>query len=107
MRTVSPVLTEAEVAFEQVVALGSSNYFPIIVTRFKFADGSPGTATRFRFSDKERERDSPGADLVLSAAAPWAADADLPSVSIQRLRTRSRRADGCVQSPCTSSKPVL
>ena len=66
MDSVSPVLTEHEIDYEQVVALGSSNYFPIIVTRFKFADGSPGTATRFRFSDKEREQIAQGADLVLT-----------------------------------------
>ena len=65
MDSVSPVLTEAEVAFEQVVALESPDYFPIIVARVEFSDGSPGSVTRFRFSDKERERIAQGADLVL------------------------------------------
>lgn len=66
MRSESPVLTEKEVEFEQVVALGQTEYYPIIVCRYRCPDGSIWTATRFRFTDKEREAIAKGADLILS-----------------------------------------
>ena len=71
MNSVSPVLTEAEIPAEQVIALGQEEYYPIIVCRVTFQDkdGEPksvATLTRFRFSDKEREAIAKGADLILS-----------------------------------------
>ena len=54
MDSISPVLTEAEVSAEQVVALGQEEYFPIIVARVIFSGGSIGSLVRFRFSDAER-----------------------------------------------------
>lgn len=66
MQSVSPVLTEAEVATEQVIALGQQGYFPIIVARIAYADGSPGSVTRFQFTDQERAAIAFGADLLLS-----------------------------------------
>lgn len=65
MDSVSPVLTEAEVPAERVIALGQEEYYPIIVARVIFEGGSIGSLTRFRFSDKEREMIAAGADLIL------------------------------------------
>jgi hypothetical protein len=66
MNSVSPVLTEKEVYCEQVIALEQPEYFPIIVARVAYADGSPASVTRFRFSDEERKAIANGADLLLS-----------------------------------------
>ena len=66
MNSVSPVLTESEIGIEQVIALGHEEYYPIIVARFIFPDESKSTFTRMRFSDKEREAITAGADLLLS-----------------------------------------
>ena len=71
MNSVSPVMTEAEIPAEQVIALGQEEYYPIIVCRVTFQDkdGEPksvASLTRFRFSDKEREAIAKGADLILS-----------------------------------------
>lgn len=66
MDSVSPVLTEREVESEQVIALEQSQYLPIIVARIVYADGSPASLTRFRFSERERELIASGADLLLS-----------------------------------------
>ena len=66
MDSVSPVWTENEVESEQVIALGSEEFYPIIVARVRFSDGSPGSVTRFRLTDKEREAIAAGADLLLS-----------------------------------------
>lgn len=66
MESVSPVLTEAEVPSEQVIALDQPQYFPIIVARVVYSDGSPGSVTRYRLSDKEREVIAGGADLLIS-----------------------------------------
>lgn len=66
MDSVSPVLTDAEVELEQVVALGHPEFFPIIVARVKYFDDSLGTLTRFRFTDEERKQIAQGADLLLS-----------------------------------------
>lgn len=71
MNSVSPVLTEAEIPAEQVIALGQAEYYPIIVARVTYTDkdGEPravASVTRFRFSDKEREAIANGADLILS-----------------------------------------
>lgn len=65
MDSVSPVLTEREISAEQVIALGQEEYFPIVVARVVFADGSLGSYTRFRFSDAERDLIAVGADLIL------------------------------------------
>jgi len=65
MDSVSPVLTEAEVDAEQVVALGQEQYYPIIVARIRFQDGSLFSMVRFRFSDEERALIAQGADLIL------------------------------------------
>jgi hypothetical protein len=66
MNSISPVLTEHEVPTEQVVALGQEEYYPIIAARITYADGSIASLVRYRFSDKEREAISKGADLILS-----------------------------------------
>jgi hypothetical protein len=66
MNSVSPVLTEREVESEQVIALEQPEYFPIIVARIVYGDGSPATVTRFRFSDADRTLIANGADLLLS-----------------------------------------
>ena len=66
MNSVSPVLTEAEIPAEQVIALGQEGYYPIIVARIIYPDKSVASLTRFRFSDKEREAIANGADLILS-----------------------------------------
>ena len=74
MDSISPVLTDAEVPNEQVVALGQEQYFPIIVMRGFFweaGDGSkdsvssPVSFVRFRFTAAERELIAAGADLIL------------------------------------------
>ena len=65
MDSVSPVLTEAEVPVEQVVALGQEDYYPIVVARVTHPDGEPGSYTRFRFTAAERAMIAAGADLIL------------------------------------------
>lgn len=65
MDSISPVLTEAEVPAEQVVALGSEEYYPIIVARVIFDGGALSSLTRFRFTDAERSLIAAGADLIL------------------------------------------
>lgn len=65
MDSISPVLTEAEVPAEQVIALGQEQYFPIVVCRVICVGGELESYTRFRFSDKERELIAQGADLIL------------------------------------------
>lgn len=65
MDSVSPVFTEREVASEQVIALGQSEYYSIIVARIKFEDGTPCSMVRVRFSEKERELIAQGADLLV------------------------------------------
>ena len=66
MHSVSPVLTESEVEAEQVIALNQPEYYPIIVARVSWSDGSLSSFTRYRFSDKERQAIAAGADLLLS-----------------------------------------
>ncbi len=65
MDSISPVLTDAEVSAEQVIALGQKEFFPIVVARIVFEDGSIGSLTRFRFTAAERELIAAGADLIL------------------------------------------
>ena len=65
MDSVSPVLTEAELPSEQVIALGQEQYYPIIVARVVYGDKSVGSLTRYRLSDAERELIAAGADLIL------------------------------------------
>ena len=65
MDSVSPVFTDKEVSVEQVIALGQEQYFPIIVARIFFQDGSPSSMVRFRLTDKERELIAQGADLII------------------------------------------
>jgi hypothetical protein len=65
MDSVSPVLTEAEVPAEQVIALGQEEYYPIVVARVIFEGGALSSLTRFRFSDAERALITAGADLIL------------------------------------------
>ena len=65
MDSVSPVLTEAEVESEQVVALEQKQYYPIIVARILFQDKSECSMVRFRFTDEERKLIAQGADLIL------------------------------------------
>lgn len=84
MDSVSPVLTEKEVESEQVVALDSDKYYPIIVGRIRFDDGSPCSMVRFRFSDKERELIAAGADLIigqphLSSMMPMSVQLAMPN----------------------------
>lgn len=66
MNSVSPVLTEREVASEQVIALDQTEYYPVVVCRVQYADGSVASVTRFRFSAEERAAIALGADLLLS-----------------------------------------
>jgi len=66
MNSVSPVLTEREIESEQVIALEQPEYFPIIVARIVYQDGSKATLTRFRLSEREREQIALGHDLILS-----------------------------------------
>jgi hypothetical protein len=72
--SVSPVLTEAELPSEQVIALGQEEFYPIIVARVRFegAGGPQGSGyndvasfTRYRFTAAERELIAKGADLIL------------------------------------------
>lgn len=65
MQSISPVLTEAEVPSEQVVALGQEEYSPIIVARIRFSGGEVGSYTRFQFTPAERALVAAGADLIL------------------------------------------
>jgi hypothetical protein len=71
MNSVSPVLTEAEVHSEQVIALGQDEFYPIIVARVKClgveddAEVTLHSFTRFRFTAAERELIANGADLIL------------------------------------------
>ena len=65
MDSVSPVLTEAEVSAEQVIALDQPAYYPIIVARVGFAEGGVASLARFRFTPAERELIAAGADLIL------------------------------------------
>ena len=65
MDSVSPVLTEAEVSSEQVVALEQEQYYPIIVARIRFRDESRCSMVRFRFTDEERRLIAEGADLII------------------------------------------
>lgn len=65
MNSISPVLTEAEVPAEQVVALGQEDFYPIVVARVIHPGGELSSYTRFRFSDAERELILKGADLIL------------------------------------------
>ena len=66
MQSTSPVLTEREVDSEQVIALTQEEYYPIIVARVRFQDGSPSTMVRFRLTDRERAAIAQGADLIIS-----------------------------------------
>ena len=66
MDSVSPVLTEAEVPSEQVIALGQEQYFPIVVARIQFSEPEDRhTFTRYRFTAAERDLIAKGADLIL------------------------------------------
>ena len=65
MQSVSPVLTEAEIEAEQVVALEQEQYYPIIVARILFQDQSRCSMVRFRFTDEERKFIADGADLII------------------------------------------
>ena len=65
MDSVSPVLTEAELPSEQVIALDNREYYPIIVARVAYGDKSVGSLTRFRFTAAEREMIAKGADLII------------------------------------------
>ena len=65
MQSVSPVLTEAEIEAEQVVALEQEQYYPIIVARILFQDQSRCSMVRFRFSAEERKLIAQGADLII------------------------------------------
>ena len=65
MDSVSPVLTEAEVESEQVIALDQEEYYPIIVARILFQDKSRSSMVRFRFTDEERKLIAEGADLII------------------------------------------
>jgi hypothetical protein len=65
MDSVSPVFTEREIESEQVVALDQKQYYPIIVARILFGDGSRCSMVRFRFTDEERALIAQGADLII------------------------------------------
>jgi hypothetical protein len=68
MDSISPVLTEAEIPSERVVALGQDDYYPIIVVRVSYSDAEhylDASLTRYRFSSAERALIAAGADLIL------------------------------------------
>ena len=77
MNSVSPVLTEAEVDSEQVIALEQEQYYPIIVARVRFEGTDTesdvyvrrpeaiASLVRFRFTDEERKLIAEGADLII------------------------------------------
>ena len=65
MHSVSPVLTEAEIESEQVIALEQEQYYPIITARIIFQDQSRSSMVRFRFTDEERALIARGADLII------------------------------------------
>lgn len=66
MNSISPVLTEKEVPAEQVIAIDQPEYYAIIVARVNYEDGSRGTITRYRLTDKERKAIAEGADLLIT-----------------------------------------
>ena len=66
MNSISPVLTEQEVHTECVVALDKPEFYPIIIARVRFADDSPASIVRFKFSDKEKKAIAEGADLIIT-----------------------------------------
>lgn len=66
MNSVSPVLTEHEIDAEQVIALDQPEFLPIVIARIHYGDGTPGSLTRFRFTEQERAAIAAGADLILS-----------------------------------------
>jgi hypothetical protein len=71
MDSVSPVLTHAEVPAEQVIALDQPQFFPIVIARIDYIDGSqagggiPYTLCRFRLTEDERVLIAAGADLLI------------------------------------------
>lgn len=70
MNSVSPVYTEAEIDGERVISIDQPEYYPVIALRVTFQDQDEkpigvSTCVRFRFSDKEREAISKGADLII------------------------------------------
>lgn len=67
MNSVSPVLTEAEISAEQVIALDQPKFYPIIIARIIFPeDQSIASVTRFRFTEEEKKLIAAGADLIVS-----------------------------------------
>jgi hypothetical protein len=71
MDSVSPVLTPAEVPAEQVIALDQPQFFPIVVARIDYTDGTQSeggiayTLCRFRLTDVERALIAAGTDLIV------------------------------------------
>jgi len=68
MNSISPVLTEADVQHEHVIALDQKECLPLIVLPViaECLQGSPiATVVRFEFTAKERQKIANGADLVL------------------------------------------
>ncbi len=66
MQSVSPVFTDAEVEYEQIIALDQPEYLPIAVMHGTRTDGSVANIVRFRLSDDERKAISEGADILLN-----------------------------------------
>lgn len=66
MDSVSPVWTEAEVEWEQVIALDQKEYIPIVILSVQYADGDKGMAVRYRPTAAERRALAEGADLVIT-----------------------------------------
>lgn len=66
MNSVSPVLTDREVHAENVIALDQPEYYPIIIARIRFEDGTPSSMVRFRLTDGERKAIAEGADFIVS-----------------------------------------
>ena len=65
MNSISPVLTEKEVHSERVMALEQPGFYPIIVARVRYADNTPGSIVRFKFTEKEKAAIAQGADLIV------------------------------------------
>ena len=69
MNSISPVIDEDHVKYEQVIALDQSQYEPIIIVPYNdISTGVSirGMSVRFRLTDEEREQIVKGGDLILN-----------------------------------------
>ena len=85
MDSVSPVLTEAEVAFEQVVALESSKLLPDHCRQGRVLRWLAGLGDPVPVFRQRARANSAGCRSGADPTAPRGADADRPPARIQRL----------------------